>query len=840
MAKSGWSVQYKWSALLGLWALHGAFSLWQFLASHPSPSIEETLLASALLFWTALNFFLIFSLFRNSAWLVRLLDTLKIPSVKDQIFLVATLIFSLRTCLGIFQSVADHSAIWFVGYINRLSPLLDLAAITSAEVVALILFVAFRDNLTNRTWLKPFLVKLVFILALFGGIAFYMSQTRMGIDVIYKGDWARGLPAVPLLEWQILLACLICGGVILIETRPSLKRIPNPDFWIALAVWGFAATLWLSQPIVTNSAALEPLDPNFEIYPFNDSQTYDEFSQSLLIGNGFDAKIPQRPLYILFLTILHLLVGQSYEKMIVGQTLVFALFPALLYLFGREFFGRPLGLSIALLAILRDINSNLVSPFTGNITYSKLYLSEIPTAMFLILFLWVGIRWIRSGFPAFPGFLMGGILGIAMLIRTQVIVALPVIIFIAVLHQPRKFKTIFRSAILMLAVLLLIAAPWLWRNWRLTGSVIFDSPESQTINLALRYSRLNGIEPQALPLPGETSTEYTERLQRIAREAIWANPTGAAKGIFSSFLNHGVDNLLLFPLQNDIKSLGEIIVPTVAFWEGWEGAPTSSQLALILLYIFLLGLGIAAAWHRNGWIGLLPLALNLVYNLWTSLALLSGQRFLVSMDWSIYMYYMLGLFALLSVFFFALERGRTVIYRWYELSTMPPMAPPNPKSWQYLLAGVLFLGVGISLPLVEKAFPQRYLSLSQPELAQIVSSSPALDSFACAKKIIAGSEVNFLRGRALYPRYYEAGGGEWFTDSFGYKATDRGRLVFTLLNESGGRIVFPLDASPEFFPHTADVTLVYGRDRALWFALVQKDDRQAFYISTDFDNSLCY
>lgn len=835
------SLRNQWSALFGLWALHGVFSAAQFLASQDSLSIEEMLLASVLLFWTALNLFLIFSLFRNSARLKRLLAALENPTVKDGVFLSATLVFAARMGLGVFQPIAN--GIWFAGYLDRLAPLLDLAAVVAAEILVLILFTAFR-HFTDRIWLRHFSVKLLLVLALLGGIAFLISQTRLGIDVIYKGDWARGLPAVPLLGWQILLACFALVGMILLETRPSPKRIPFPDLWIALVVWGFASTLWLSQPIVPNSAALEPLEPNFEIYPFNDSQTYDEFSQSLLIGNGFGEKIPQRPLYILFLTALHLLVGQGYEEMIAAQTLVFALFPALLYLFGREFFGRPLGVSIALLAVLRDITSNLVSPFTGNITYSKLYLSEIPTAMFLILFLWLGVRWIRAGFPAFTGFLMGGVLGIAMLIRTQVIVALPVILLIALLSQPRQLKAIFRSAVLMTAVLMLIVTPWLWRNWRLTGSVIFDSPESQTINLALRYSRLNGVEPQALPLPGETNTEYTERLKRIAREAIAANPLGAAKGIFSSFLNHGVDNLLLFPLQNDIKSVGEVFLPADAFWEEWEGNPTPTQRALILFYLFLLGLGIVTAWQRNGWVGLLPLALNLAYNLWTSLALLAGQRFLVSMDWSVYLYYMLGLFSILSVLFFGLERGRRVILEWYAGSALQLVQAPASKSWrQYLLPSVLFFGVGLLLPLSEQAFPQKYPPLSQPELAGIVLASPALYEVeppaACLQEMLVREDVHFQRGQVLYPRYYAAGGGEWFTDSFGYKPEDEGRLVFTLLNDRGTRIIFPLDEIPPFFPHMADVTLAYGNDGALWFAFVQKDPGEAFYVSSHFDVSIC-
>ena len=480
MAVSGWSVQGKWSALFGLWALHGAFSLWQFLASQPAPlSFEEMLLAGVLLFWLALNLFLIFSLSRKSIWLIRSLDSLKNPAVKDGIFLFAVLAFFLRMCLGVLQSFAGRtSAFWYVGYLNRLSPLLNLVAVILVETIVLILFTTWRQNVENRKNLKSFFAKFFIVLALLGVTALYISQTGMGIAPIHKGDWARGVPAVPLLEWQILLVCLFCAGMVIVETHLPVLKISRPDIWIALCVWLFASALWLGQPIVTNSSALEPLEPNFEIYPFNDAQTYDEFAQSVLIGNGFrETAIPQRPLYIVFLVFLHGLVGQDYSTVIALQSLVFALFPVLLYLFGREFFGRPIGISIALLAILRDVTSNLVSPFTGNLSYSKVYLSEIPTAMLLILFLLIGMRWIRSGFPAFLAFLMGGVLGLAMLIRTQVVVAVPVILLFSIFYGTKNLKTLFRNTVLMLSVLMLVVAPWLWRNWRLTGSFIFDSPE---------------------------------------------------------------------------------------------------------------------------------------------------------------------------------------------------------------------------------------------------------------------------------------------------------------------------------------------------------------------------
>ena len=349
-----------------------------------------------------------------------------------------------------------------------------------------------------------------------------------------------------------------------------------------------------------------------------------------------------------------------------------------------------------------------------------------------------------------------------------------------------------------------------------------------------------------LPLPGESNREYNDRLKQIARDAIMANPLGAAKGVFSSFLNHGINNVLLFPLRNDLQSPAELLTPVDAFWEGWEGTPTPSQLALLLFYVFLLGLGITAAWHRNGWLGLLPLALNLVYNLWTSLALLSGQRFMLTMDWSIYLYYMVGLFALLKIFLLTLERGRLTMLKWSEANSFSFVQYFEPKHWwNYAFAGILFFGAGISLLLVEKLFPVRYPQMSQPEISRALLASSVLHeaepSATCLQEILARDDVSFQQGRALYPRYYEAKGGESFTDSFGYKAVDQGRLVFTLMRQGqlAPRIVFPMDDSPSFFPHASDVTLVYGGDGKAWFAFVKKENAEALYVSTDFDVSKC-
>jgi hypothetical protein len=845
---SGWSVQNKWNVLFSVWALHGTIALWEFLAPLNSPfglSFQQTLLGGLLLFWVVLNLFLIFSISRKSLWLVKLLDLLKNPAVKDGVFTVSALAVFLRVCLAIIQALAVRTADFrYVGYVDRLSPLLNLMTLILVELIALILFFVLREKAENKNLFKSFFVKLLIVLPLLGITALYIFLTGMGIAPIYKGDWARGLPAVPLLEWQILLACIFCVGMVIAESNQRILKIPRLDLWIALAVWVATVALWLGQPIVPNAAALEPREPNFEVYPFSDAQTYDEFSQTILVGNGFEEKIPPRPLYIVFLAFLHKLVGQNYDSMIAFQSMVFALFPVLLYFFGREFFGRPIGISIAILAILRDYTSNLVSPFTGNLSYSKLYLSEIPTAMLLILFLLVGMRWIKSGFPVFSGLLMGGILGVSMLIRAQGIVAFPMLLLLAFISQPKKLVPIIKGASLALIMMIMVISPWLWRNWKVTGELVFDNPISQMANLALRYNRLNGVDVNIMPLPGEADAEYNARLAELTSRAINSNPLGIVTGIANSFLNHGVNNILVFPLRNDLGNPGELWTPTDPFWERWEGSPTLSQGLLLVFYVFLFGLGLSVAWQKNGWLGLLPLGVNLVYNLSTSVALISGQRFMLTMDWSIYLYYMIGLFALFSIFLFALENGRSIILKWYQANEFSFIQQVDRKKWeQYIFAGVLFLGIGAFLPLSEMIFPKAYPPIPQAEILNKLASSPALKQSkidaACFETMVVENQLSIIRGRAVYPRYYEANDGETFTDSTGYKAVDEGRLVFQMVGQTNQRVIFPMSEPPDFFPNASDATLLFDASGNMWFILVEQGDAQRMYFSETLAFPIC-
>ena len=835
---------YKYLLVFFLWTIHGGIELGRAFSRSSEPlSNLQLIVATIPAFWVVMCLTAIILIIRGRLQFD--LNAVAERTVLRQGILISAgvgLLISAFVWVTYGLSSATPESL-LDNVIRIFLPVLNLATWISFEAIVFIL-ASVRHSLPGIG--SKLLAKLAVVLSILGAFWTVVFSTGLGIVPAYIGDWSRGLPAVPLFEWHIFLACLLVAVMAALTANDRLVGYKYFDLIVCILIWSGTVLLWNSQSVVPNDSMLKPHEPNFEIYPFIDAQMYDQYAQLVLVGKGFGDDIPPRPLYVSFLVIAHALVGQDYEVLVGFQSLLLAFFPVLLYLFGSKFFGRHVGISVALLAMLRDFTSNLVSPLAGNLSYSKALLSEIPTAMFLILFLIVGVRWIKEEFPIFTAFIMGGILGIAMLVRTQVVVAFPVILLFGLLIHPRKAVAIIKSAAVLSLAVAMAVSPWLWRNRQLTGQLMFDSPRYQSSNLALRYNRLNGVELDIFQLPNETYKEYDKRLTGMALIAIQANPAKAVWAVSNMFLNHAVNNILVFPLRYELNDMKDYWIPHNAFWEVWDGKPTLLQSLLLGLFTFLFGLGVTAAWHRGGWLGLLPLALNLAYNLWTSLALLSGQRFMLSMDWSIYFYYMVGISALLGGFASILGPGYKAIASQLQGSIDADVAPRKTFTIvpvHYLFAGIFILLIGSLPPLVERVFLERYPPRPPAEVLSELMASPLPASseidFACLQKLEGNNALSYVQGRALYPRYYVAGDGERITDAFGYRVSDENRLVFEFVGQENTRIVIPMRDYPDFFPHAADVTLIYGKDDNPWFVFVEHESQARLYITDDFDHSFC-
>jgi hypothetical protein len=511
---------------------------------------------------------------------------------------------------------------------------------------------------------------------------------------------------------------------------------------------------------------------------------------------------------------MHALAGQNYYHVITLQTFLLAFFPACQYLLGRELGSRPLGLILAILAALRDLTSNHAAPFALNYTYSKLFFSEIPAALILTIFTVLALRWIKSQKPAWYLLMTGGLLGAAALVRLQSAVLLAPLAVIAIfpLWKTRRLEWLRGLALMALGVALMLT-PWLVRNYFASGGLVIDNPISQSMVLARRWSGDNSNEliPQK---PGETTAQYSSRMTAIAFDNLKREPGRILSGAANHFFNNLISSLYIFPVRDRLNSPAELIWPDHAFWQtGAHSAP------LTIFYILLFALGLAAAWTSYHWAGVLPLALSLGYHAWTALFFSSGDRFLVPIDWSTYLYHAWGLLTLGKLAMIGL-RGANLQF---ALDNDKAVSGKSkiPVWEQVALTVAAILLVGASIPLSEVIFPEKYPSQTQEQLAAAMGMAPQSGEF-------------ILYGRAIYPRYYEAGDGEPGTAKLGYGVSDEARLVFWLAGPQPGLVILPLENAPTFFPNAAEVwiagTLDGGTLRARVIK-VEKDGKSAIYNS---------
>ena len=701
----------------------------------------------------------------------------------------------------ILRALGQTTSFTYTAYAGRLAPLAAWLSLSALELAALI---AVEDQARQpiQQTTRAFLRKTLFSLAALAGILIFIVTTGMGITRYNDGSW--GHPTTPLLEWQILLALAI--GL----TLPALsKRLPwlkkkVPAF---LVIYALTCLLWLATPINPGYFATPPREPNHQIYPFSDALIYAQYAQSALVGNGFMwPDVPTRPLYITFITWLHTLAGQDYVQVIRLQTLVLAAFPAILYLLGSEIGGPGLGLGLALLAALRDLTANAAAPFALNYTYTKLFFSEIPAALLICLVTYMAIRWIRRPQPSWYALLAGGLLGLSALIRLQSVVVLAPVIPFGLFIVKDRTKWLVGSLLMVLGVFLALT-PWLVRNQRATGGIVLDNPISQSMVLARRWSGSSGNE--LFPhLPGENDARYSSRMAGLALNSLRADPARILGSAVNHFFNNEISTLLVFPLRDQLDSPRDLLWPTRAFWQSWDARPGIGQSFLIGFYLLLLATGLAAAVQQNGLVGLLPLGLSLVYNAWTALFLSSGDRFLVPVDWAISLYLFLGLLTL----------GRLVTRQGLfsqAVEAQPANLPAGQRTnpWVGLaICAALIVLFGASLPLTEMVFPRQYTPANLPDSPQPV-------------------QVH-LRGRAIYPRFYEAKDGEPGTAKLGYGSSDQARLVFFLVGEKNCLVLFPLQKAPAYFPHTAEVEITGILQDGYLVAShisLQKDGRSAEY-----------
>lgn len=628
-----------------------------------------------------------------------------------------------------------------------------------------------------------------------------------------------GPPGTPITFAQVQL--VLAAGFLLVFgwhiLKPSLHRI-SPflfyagDIVVFLGLWSLAVILWSNQPMSPTHFAPAPMPPNNEYYPNSDALIFDRSSYHLLYGTGFANQLTRRPLYVGMLAFFHKIAGADYENTISLQILILALIPPLVFLFTSKLSNRMSGLVAGGLILLRERNAIELSDVIVT-SHAKLMMSDMIAMLGVVLILYATVKLLsRENSGNWETAIAGACLGLTALIRAQVLILVPVLLFFILLSK-RPSTRAFRASVFALLGLVLAMSPWVWRNWNLTGTFVLDDRGEERL-LARNYS----LTPFALPSPlaGETEKEFSARLKNNIFTFILTHPANVRSFISNHFFrNLATSSVYIAPSYS--ADSAPTMIKQLAFWNEWRGDLPSGSGISLFINLGLVAFGIGIATRKNKVAGSFPLIAFLVYGFGNALVRSSGWRFIQPADWIILVYYSMALAyfpSKIKSFFGENIQSQAVDKR---------LVIGNTAIFPVVTLFILLL-LGASVPIAER--------LNQTDGYQSFSENAKVD--LSKEQYISSTEIEtfleqenavLISGQALYPRYIRPNSRVYLADApKGYRY-----LHFWLINEADHQIVLPLLSSPEDIPHTATVTVIGCQENryiSAFAVIVQEPSKQ--------------
>jgi len=756
---------------------------------------------------------------KEAGWFTKYLSPKNLP--KTAFFLIlggAVLVISVWSFLFLFFFLEFFPDL---GAFYRLVPFLTSLFLLGLESVLFVPIFIYPKEITKTQEkrdfpLKVFLIAFLVLLTVFIAIEITdLGKNPERFSIITLG--------APLLEGQIwyiigLLAIIITSSFSW-QTIPGNSQnnlLKRGDLIIAIILWLAAVTLWMSLPLPEhNYFAPEAQPPNYEKYPFSDAEQYDLESLNVYYG-AIDNSVVSKPMYVSLLTILHAIGGLSYANIILLQTLIVALLPPVLFLIGRELHSRLGGIAIALFAIFREVSSIQFTSI-GNVANTKLLLSDMPAALLAAVLVLIIIRWFKADKNRTSGheFLLGGLIGIFALVRIQTILLIPAAILLIIFRYYPKIKDILISTIVLIFASALVLTPVLLRNHSITGVYWLDNPSSSAPLSRILTEGLESFEDEELLTTGD---EVVNQNIRIYTDLLFNNFGFFIRFILDHFARNLISSFLIMPVRlgNNIQFLDFLRISNY-FWGEIYSTANLTNLVIILLNLLLIGIGFSKAYSLNPKGSILLVGFFLYYNLTSSIARLSGWRFILPVDWIVYTLFALGIVEVI----FALFR-RIVSVEIFTtnpwLSDFPVTAQISQKGTLWHISfGLLFLIAGGFIPIREQLLPHLLPEYSRDEVCERIDT--ALNDQGLTQisedflPFCLSENVRALKGYGIYPRFFKSGEGYYDRDYdpwFGRQAYDR--LVFRVIGTRKAKVYIKTNMGEMRFPN-GEIVYVVGREK---------------------------
>ena len=622
----------------------------------------------------------------------------------------------------------------------------------------------------------------------------FMAVSHIGFIFDDVGlSW--GPPGTPVTFVQVVMIFMVALLLALVYSVFKFKSpqwsLPVRDVIVFIGLWALAAFLWWNEPVSETHFNPPLMEPNYEYYPNSDAMIFDRSSYHLIFGTGFSNQLIRRPLYVGMLALFHKLGGFGYENTIFFQILFLALIPPLTYLLASKLSNRLAGLVAGGLMLLREKNAIELSDriVTAN---AKLMMSDMAAMLGVIVFIYLIVRvlsekersiWLLG--------IAGASLGLTALVRAQVFILIPPLLLFLLLEK-RPIKNRLRDFFLVIIGVVLVMSPWVWRNWKLTGTFVLDDRGEEKL-LARNYSN----PPVGFPefLPGETEKEYSARIKRGVLTYMIEHPADVASFVSNHFFRNLATGIVYIAPVYSTDTPHDLVDRT-HFWDEWMGELTSNGGIPLFFNLMLIAVGVGAAQRKEHYAGWFPFAAFLFYSGGNALVRSSGWRFAMPADWIILVYFSIALAYFPSRIKFIFE-GREIDRAGSEVSFT------RRKPVLEAVVFCLLLLAGASVPIAERLIPAGNL----PHLTEDALETLSRENILSRAEIVSFLEQEnavVYSGIALYPRYVSLKSRIYLA----YTPTDYPFLHFWLINDGDHQIVLPLQSTRGRFQHTARVTIL--------------------------------
>ena len=698
-----------------------------------------------------------------------------------------------------------------VSYHERLLPLVIWLTVSALGTLALMILL--RANWSGVGGMKEEFSASLAAAGFLFVVFLFIVISRSGL----KADMAWWeAPGTPILIWQSFLAWIL-AALLLLSERDLLNifskwkwRNAVLDLLIVASLWIFSAWLWGITPIQSDHFITPQMAPNGEFYPYSDAATYDLSAQDLLVGNGFANTSGSKPAYSLFLALLHLIAGQDYERVVLLQSLIMGMIPALMFLVTSRLGNRSAGLAAGLLLIFREQNSiNLTNEI--RVSSVKMLMTESLTLAVILLLVLLFVHWFEEPGKRSPLLIwIGGFLGVSILLRGQMLVLVPFFFLILILVTGKDRASFLRAGSMILLGTVLVISPWMLRNFQSRTGISLKEALPRDWMMATKYSLTPEVRLE--PPPGVALDEYNERMRAQVVQFVLQHPDEVVRFISAHFFHNQIESIIYLPLSLRIETPLEY-VKRVPYWaEGWDSSFPMEGRLLLFVNLCLIVTGVGVAWAAAGRRILIPILICLGYVFSVSIARFSGYRFIMPSDWISVLFYSIGAVQLIRILYGLVIKGYEV--REVKASnTDTRVRYPRMKSVVFLSTGMLLLGM--VFPLSQKMFPVVYPKLSKQAALQMYADAlkanpqegaPALSTLTAFAR---QDNAVVFHGRALYPRYFRAGQGLGGNNPV-YNTPPDSSLIFSIVGSAEGTlVVLPLKGKLDQFPNASDV-LVFG------------------------------